>query len=297
MIIKTNIKGLRDPFVLVENGIYYVYGTEVFSDDWSKTEWVCYKNESGFLNGEFKKTDKPIAVMPKEAEKNFWAPEVHKYKGNFYLFGTYYSSVIGRRGCSVFKSSSPEGPFYEITNGTITPKDWDCIDATLYVDNQGKPYMVFVREWVSTPDNIGRMVVAPMSDDLDMLLSEPKELFRADAPEWSNHYVTDGCFMYTCKDNSLLMLWSNLGYDKDYCVGVAKSKNGKIDGEWFQEDKLLFSKQMNNNLDGGHGMIFTALDGKKYLAIHSPNLQSENMKETPIFMLVEEKDGTLVAID
>lgn len=295
MVIKTDIKRLRDPFVLVENGVYYMYGTEVTDGSWDNTLWACYKNTSGKLNGHWQKVTPNIAVMPKNAEKNFWAPEVHKYNGKFYLFATYFSSVTGRRGCTIFKSTSPTGPFYEITDGTITPPEWDCIDATLYIDEQTIPWMVFVREWVSAPEHMGRMVAAQLSDDLTHFVGDYKELFRADAPKWTNHYVTDGCFLHKCKDGTLLMLWSNFRNSTDYCVGIAKSKNTKVDGDWVHCEHLLFSKELNNNLDGGHGMIFTALNGKMYLCVHSPNTPNGPIPEAPIFIPVNEQNGTLVA--
>ena len=42
--------------------------------------------------------------------------------------------------------------------------------------------------------------------------------------------------------------------------------------------------------DGGHGMLFKKLDGTLYLTIHTPN-QTPN--ERPIFVEMEERDGTL----
>lgn len=287
-MIITNIRNLRDPFILLEDGVYYAYGTGVV-DDWENTRWTCYKNTSGRLDGEWVKLDKEIVCEPHGAVKNRWAPEVHKYNGSYYMFTTYYSSLTNHRGCTILKSDSPEGPFIEITNGHITPKDWDAIDGTFYVDEEGQPWMVFVHEWTCTDDGIGRMAAAKLSEDLTRFISEPVELFRADDPKWSvGNQVTDGCFIYTTKDGNLLMLWSN--FDKDgYAVGFAKSKNGKIDGEWIQEERLLFSKSKYGDCDGGHGMIFTDTDGQMYLCIHSPN--SEN--ERTVFIPVYEKDGTL----
>lgn len=40
-LITASIEHLRDPFVLVMDGIYYAYGSG----------WVCYKNTSGSLRG------------------------------------------------------------------------------------------------------------------------------------------------------------------------------------------------------------------------------------------------------
>ena len=292
-MIVTDIEKLRDPFVLCDNGVYYLYGSGVGEDaNWSDTMWVCYKNKSGHLSGEWIKSDKFCFDRPEKAVKNFWAPEVHKYKGFYYLFATYFSSETNHRGCTIMKADNPEGPFTEITNGHITPPDWDAIDATFYVDADGTPWMIFVHEWTSTYDNVGTMAAAKLSADLTHFLSEPVELFRADDALWATRNVTDGCFMYTTEDNQLLMLWSNLCKD-GYCVGIARSKNGEVCGEWEQDASLLFSKQTTGEYDGGHGMIFKDFDGSMYLSVHSPNANIEGCPEKPIFLQVCEIDGKL----
>ena len=280
-MIETNIKELRDPFVLVENGVYYMYGTG----------WVCYKSDKDLAH--WIKSEKELVVIPDEYETNKWAPEVHKYNGSYYMFTTYFSSKTKRRGCTILKSEFPEGPFVEITNGHITPNEWDSIDGTFYVDEENQPWMVFVHEWVSTDDNVGRMAAAKLSEDLTHFISEPIELFRADDPEWARAGVTDGCFMYKTKDNQLLMLWSNFNKD-GYCVAIARSKNGKVDGEWVHDEKLLFSKETFGQYDGGHGMIFTDVDGQMYLSIHSPNNPVGDRLEKPVIIPVFEENGTIV---
>lgn len=294
-MIETKIEHLRDPFVLVEKDAYYVYGTGVVANDWENTVWACYKNTGDNLNGEWKMTDELVYLRPEYAEKQLWAPEVHKYRGYYYMFATYYSSLTGHRGCSILKSDSPEGPFVEITDGHITPNEWDAIDATFYVAEDGQPWIIFVHEWTCTEDGVGTMAAAKLSDDLTHLISEPLELFRADSPVWTDEIVTDGCFMYRTKDHQLLMLWSNFRItDKSYCVGIARSNNGKPDGEWIQEETLLFSKDTTGKYDGGHGMIFNDRDGKMYLSVHSPNVPTEATREKVIFVPVQEKNGTLI---
>ena len=281
-MIVSSIKQLRDPCILVENGVYYAYGTG----------WVCYKNTSGKLDGEWKSLG-VVAQKPEQADNNFWAPEVHKYNGAYYMFTTYHSSVTGHRGCTIMKSDSPEGPFVEITDGHVTPHDWDSIDGTFYVDTDGQPWMIFVHEWTSTDDGIGRMAAAKLSDDLTHFISEPIELFRADDPSWSRAQVTDGCWMYRCQDGQLLMLWSNSD-SFGYCVGIARSADGRVDGTWTQDSELLFSRSMLGKYDGGHGMLFYDTDGQMYLSIHSPNKIVDDRLETPVFIPVREQNGTLV---
>ncbi len=292
-MIKTNIENLRDPFIILENNKYYMYGTGVKTKrNWNDTFWACYINESGRLDGEWKKTESPVYITPENAEKNFWAPEVHKYKGCYYMFATYYSSLTNHRGCTILKSSSPEGPFMEITNGHITPADWDAIDGTFYVDEDGQPWMIFVHEWTSTDDKTGRMAAAKLSDDLTHFISEPIELFRADDPEWTDQKITDGCFMYKSKDEKLLMIWS-INWKEGYCEAIARSENGKITGKWVQEKEPFFSKLTTGEYDGGHGMIFKDTDGQIYLAVHSPNTPTEETGQNALFIPLVEENGTL----
>lgn len=283
-MIQSTIQKLRDPCILVEDGVYYAYGTG----------WHCYKNTSGNLEGPWE----DLGVVASVANANtdggsHWAPEVHRYNGAFYMFTTYYNSVTQHRGCIILKSDSPEGPFVEITNGHITPADWDSIDGTFYVDPDGQPWMVFVHEWTCMPDGVGSFAAAKLSDDLTHFISEPFELFKANEPNWAAAGVTDGCWMYTTAEGELLMIWSN--FDAyGYVVAVARSSNGRLDGEWIHEDNLLYSKYMTGEYEGGHGMIFTDVDGQMYLSFHSPNSAIGDRQEKPVFLAIEEKDGKLV---
>lgn len=291
-MIKTTIQHLRDPFLLYDNGVYYVYGTGA-EEGWQEgSYYCCYKNTSGKLDGTWEKVEHRIFVNPPHAVGNRWAPEVHKYKGSFYMFTTYFSDETNHRGCTILKSEHPEGPFVEITGGHITPQDWDAIDGTFFVDEAGQPWMMFVHEWVCMPDQVGTMAVAKLSEDLTHFISEPVELFRADSPSWAVGGVTDGCFLHRLKDGQLMMIWSN--FDKDgYCVGIAHAKDNRIDGEWVQQEKQLYTKSMGE-YDGGHGMIFTDVDEKMYLCIHSPNTPNEKTAENTVFIPIREENGTLI---
>ena len=292
-MIETGVFKLRDPFVVVGEECYYLYGTDVSAGNWVGTTWGCYKSDGKDLSGKWEKTKDLVYIRPENAEKQFWAPEVHKYGDSYYMIATYYSSLTEHRGCSILRASSPEGPFVEITKGHVTPKNWDAIDGTLWVDDKRQPWLVFVHEWTCTDDGIGRMAAARLSDDLTHFISEPTELFRADDAPWANKGVTDGCFLYKTSEGRLLMLWSNL-LDKEYRVGMAYSKDGRVDGEWIQIEEPLFTKAIGGKYDGGHGMIFKGFDGKLYLAIHSPNDLSGGLSEEAIFIPISEKNGILV---
>ena len=253
---------IRDPFVLVHDGLYYMYGTGA-----AKGRGYGCRTSPDLVHW-----SEPVNVFSAPADfdgvKDFWAPECHEYGGQFYLFATYCSRTTGHRGVSIFRADDPLGPFEEITNGHATPHDRDCIDGTLYVDDAGQPYMVYVEEWTSTDDRIGRMDVASLSNDLTHFTSEPQELFRADDPKWKPHGITDGPFLYKSRTGKLLMLWSN-GSPEGYCVALAAAKT--VTGPWRQQRARLYTKDKHHVYDGGHGMLFTDLNGQLTLCIHAPN--------------------------
>ncbi len=273
-------KNTRDPFVLAEDGAYYMYCTG----------WRVHKATS--LDGEW--TEIPNAVVkPDDYKKCNWAPEVHKYNGKYYMFTTYSPketlNPYENHGCIIMESESPEGPFKMITDGWITPEEWDCIDGTLYVDPDGQPWMVFVHEHTSLEGN-GAFAAAKLSEDFTHFISEPIELFRARDAHWAIGGITDGCFMYTTEDGQLLMLWSN--NDKEgYCLAVARSESGKLDGEWTHDDHRLFSA-LNTEIDGGHGMIFTDFDGQMYAVLHAPNDWGGDSSRMTLIPIVE-RNGVL----
>lgn len=280
----------RDPFILLYGDTYYLYhrgreGKQILcsvSDDLEhfSDPVVVFDPPTGFHG----------------VKDLFWAPECHYWKGNFYIFTSVFSSRTNHRSISVYRSESPLGPFADIAGGCISPRDWDAIDGTLYVDEKGDPWMVFVHEWTSMPDKVGGMVAARLSDDFTHFESEPKHLFSAKDPVWATAGVTDGPYLYTADDGRLMMIWSNFG-DCGYTIGVAHSLSGSIEGPWVQQIEPLYRKGLRPEfvLDGGHGMIFHSKEGKTMLSFHMPNRKTEDgIYEHVCFAELIEAYGTLM---
>lgn len=275
---------IRDPFVLKHEGKYYMYGTR------GATTWGLADGFDVYVGTDLEHWDGPFEIFHRPddfwSDRNFWAPEVHFYEGAFYLFATFKAEGVCR-GTQILKADSPLGPFQIHSDGPVTPRDWECLDGTLYVSDDGTPYMIFCHEWQQVQD--GEMCVIELSEDLKQAVSEPRLLFKASEAKnvigirGGHNYVTDGPFMYRAQDGALLMIWSSFG-EGGYIVVVAKSDNGDMTGNWTNEDELLFEK------DGGHGMIFTTFDGKLLLTLHSPN---ETLKERPKFYEIIDKNNTL----
>ena len=285
---KTKDINIRDPFVLVYDGKYYMYGTGLAGSGYG-----CAVSEDLESWSENIQVFAPSAGF--EGDGNYWAPECHYYKGNFYLFATYHSKETGFRGVGIFKSNSPLGPFELISDGHITPHTRDCIDGTLYVDDNGTPWMVYVNEWTSNEDGVGTMAAAQMSDDLTHFVSEPTVLFKANGHIWTDSKVTDGPFLYKTSQGNLVMLWSNSAKSGGYAVGLCRSNNGKIDGKFIQQPTAVYKKDKSNTLDGGHGMLFTDLEGNLKMAIHSPNSSGDGVYEAAKFIDMVDT-GTSLAI-
>lgn len=279
---------IRDPFLFVEDGVGYLVGTT------DKNAWGG--KASGFLG--YKTTDLenfegPFVLFENNdsfwADENFWAPELHKINGKYYLVASFFKK--GKcRASQMLISNEPMGKYIPLDK-PFTPSDWECLDATIFYED-GKLYTIFCHEFLQTHD--GEMCLAVLNDDMVSLKSEPVVLFKASEAPWvvshektdpnftNRDFVTDGPFIHKLENGNLLMLWSSDSVD-GYAMGMAISENG-INGPWTHVEKPLFSK------DGGHGMFFK-FNGKNYVSLHHPNFPS--LSERPFFFEVEEKEGKL----
>ena len=255
---------IRDPFILPdhEQKCYYMYGTTAL-----ETGSLDAKNTfSVYRSTDLENFEGPKVIFDGDkigfwADRDFWAPEVHKYNGKYYLFGS-CKSVDQCRATQIFVCDTPDGTFVPLTEDPITPKDWECLDGTFWVEN-GTPYIVFSHEWTQVGD--GEIWAMPLTDDLKQPAGEPFLLFRAsENPEVSplrgDSYVTDGPFLYT-EGDKLVMIWSSF-YRGRYLVLQATSTS--IDGKWTHGGSRF-------DFDGGHAMLFERFDGKRMISLHSPN--------------------------
>ena len=187
-----------------------------------------------------------------------------------------WNRETAHRSISVYRSDSPLGPFSDIAGYCVSPREWDCIDGTLYVDGEGQPWLVFVHEWTCMPDHVGAMAAAKLSDDLTHLISEPTQLFLANEPEWTDHGVTDGPFIGVTKTGRMIMIWSNFVPEPKsdaYAIGVSYSESGKITGPWKHQPKQIYSCKLRPDFiyDGGHAMMFYDKNGDLKITFHAPN--------------------------
>lgn len=257
---------IRDPFIYTdkENGCYYMYGTTGVLPGTLKARpnFSCYKTY------DLENFEGPFTLFENNgnnfwADRDFWASEMHKYNGKYYLFGS-CKAEDKCRGTHIFVCDTPNGHFEPVSDKPITPGDWECLDGTFFVED-GVPYMVFCHEWVQAKD--GEIWAIPLTSDLSAAAREPRMLFKAsDNPDVSElhagkgTYVTDGPFLWQ-EGGKVKMIWSSF-YKGRYLVLEAEADS-------------LFSKWRHGgsrfDFDGGHAMLFTTLEGKRMIALHKPN--------------------------
>ncbi len=273
---------IRDPFILPYKGKYYLYGTR------GSTAWITSTGLDVYVSDDLENWSDAYECfsVPEGfwADKEVWAPEVHVYKNEFYMFVSLRSDNR-LRGTQILKSESPMGPFLPFTDDAITPKEWQSLDGTFYTDKNGDPYIVFCHEHVQVID--GKICAMKLSEDLSKPAGEPFVLFKASEPYWADksrdRFITDGPFMYRTECGKLLMIWSTFT-PSGYVQAVAHSDNDEIDGIWIH-DEPLFER------NGGHGMIFDDFNGNKHLVLHSPN---EHPHERPVLFALKEENGKLI---
>ena len=255
---------IRDPFVLLDGGKYYVYGT------------TRPRENHGFdlyTSDDLVNFDGPFEVFDYFdgfwGKMHYWAPEVHKYRGKYYMFATFKDDGPWH-GCQILCADTPMGPFKPHSEGPITPKEWSSLDGTFYVDKNGTPFMIFCHEWLQNWN--GTVEAIRLKDNFSGTFGERKLLFRAFDSPWSRDYdengkeipnkVTDGPYVFRTQTGKLGMIWTSWVHDR-YTQGVAYSTSGKLEGPWVQKPEPITPPNY------GHGMIFRTFDGKLLLCCHS----------------------------
>ncbi len=261
MIARKDIH-IRDPFVFVENGKYYLLGT-TGGDCWHAGSDLTLYTSNDLEN--FEEVGCMVEPETLQGYCNIWAPELHFYNGRYYLIVSLFREDIGR-GSMILMSDTLDGKFTPLTGEYITPKQWGCLDATLFVW-QDKPYLYFSYEW-TTPEGDGAIYVAELSNDLKTIVGTPKRVIDGKTSGVAielvsgayRGYVAEGPYAVK-EDGKIALYWSAISKD-GYCVARNTAEDIFLD---YIFDRMVFTK------DGGHCMVFTDLDNTAKITFHQPN--------------------------
>ena len=271
---------LHDPFIVADKAsrTYYLFTSNIEEASGDPSVGTML-----YTSRDLRHWTRPrlVFTLPKGiwAVAGAWAPEVHRWRGKYYLLTTLHNEALKlpeagkrkpyRRGTILAVADRLEGPYRVVRGGEpIVPASRMTLDGHLYVEN-GKPWLIYAHEWLQTTD--GTVAAMPLDHGL-AAGGPPVLLFRGSEAPWVKGqkqsgpddlvYVTDGPWLHRSGTGALLMLWSSYGTD-GYNQAQARSKTGKVEGPWEQLPPLVGGSS-------GHGMLFRTFDGQLMMILHRP---------------------------
>ncbi len=246
---------LGDPFIMLHEGTYYAYGTlsndgiAVFVSDDLQTWQVPAESPAGLA----------LHKSHVWADRWFWAPEVYHVNGKFYM---YYSAD---EHICVATSDSPLGPFkQEVLKPMI--EDEKCIDNSLFIDDDGTPYLLFDRF------NDGLNIwVAELEDDLIQIKPETMTKCINVSQAWEEVWprVNEGAFVLIHNDTYYMTYSANSYESPFYGIGFATADN--INGPWTKYEQNPILQKPGDLVGVGHSAMFTDKDGTLRIVFHAHN--------------------------
>ncbi len=245
---------IADPFVLQDGDTYYMYGTtdavvgrgfDVYKStnlaDWTRAA-KCYAPTDDSWGG-----------------YNFWAPEVVKKDGYYYMHYTVYSSKEARRNILVARSESPEGPFIDYA-GPLFP-DNSIIDSHIYHDTKSGDYFIYASPEREPPS---RILGAKISPDFKQLMTSPTECLAAEFG-WEDLWI-EGPIIHE-RNGTLYMLYSGgAWWESEYSLGCATAQSPL--GPWTKYESNPVLKN-NETVDGpGHNGLAWSPDGTELFLVY-----------------------------
>jgi beta-xylosidase len=220
------------------------------------------------------------------ADRWFWAPEVYAVKGKFYM---YYSAD---EHICVATSDSPLGPFkQEIQKPMIEGEK--CIDNSLFIDNDGKPYLFFDR----FDDGLNICVAELKENLLDIKPETIRRCIHVSQP-WEEVWprVNEGAFVHK-RNGIYYMTYSANSYESPfYGIGVATATN--INGPWTKYENNPLLQKPGELVGIGHSAMFTDKGGKLRIVFHAHNstakIHPRNMHISTVSF--EIKDGKEIMV-
>ena len=262
------VTGIGDPMILYDNGAYYLYATSigVGFKAWKSTNASSWTS----IGNVFQKSSTTFG------EINYWAPEVYKHNGRYYLFYSALHKVGGKNryaiGCAA--SDSPEGPFTDIMPGKpIYAPDYSVIDANVLFDKSGKIYLYYSKdcsENIVNGKHVSQIYGVELAKDFKSVIGEPVLISTPDA-SWEtstgNTMWNEGPCVFE-RNGVYYLLYSGGFYgNNSYSVGCAVSDSPLGTYKKYKTNPVL--KGDGTYVSGsGHNNYFFSPDGTEMYAVY-----------------------------
>jgi beta-xylosidase len=250
---------IADPFIFREGDTYYLYGTEAADGlfVWTSQDLVNWTNR-GYA---FKRS------ADTWSRRDFWAPEVFKHNGKYYLHFTALGGPAKdrrERRVVLAEGNSPLGPFKEIRAPWYDGVDRPVIDGHVFRDDDGELYLYSVHLDAPPKQPCFEIFVRR----LDAALNPSADATVCVAPklEWEGKLVNEGPFVMRRGDTYVLTWSANPYWERNYSVGLATAKSPL--GPWTKSPQPIL--KASDHVSGpGHHCFVDSPDGKElFIAYH-----------------------------
>jgi len=312
-----------DPYILKDDdGNYFMYGT----GGGAENGYAAYSSsdlKTWNFEGQVYRNDTKNAW----GIHSFWAPEVYKRNGKYYMFYSAQwknnpTNELENFKIGVAVSDKPTGPFIDLYDRPIFDPGYPIIDANVWFED-GKTYLYYSRccykhpvkskiaDWAKEKgwyDEIEESWVygVEMKSDFSGVIGEPVLLLRPplemDVHEWESRSVTaheanrrwtEGSYLLKDKDTYYMMYSANNFDGQNYAVGYATSKSPLGPFTKAPENPIL---QKKGDVSGtGHNSMTFSPNGKDMLCVYHGRTE-ETGHERLVFIDKMEitKEGKLV---
>ena len=245
---------IADPFVLLNAGTYYLYGTsnpgEGF-DVWTSID-LAHWQASGAVYRRSAST---------WAQRDFWAPCVVRDEGRYLLYyNAQRDEKQGHRIC-VAQASSPLGPFTDVRAPLWEP-GYAVIDAHVFRDMDMRAYLYYSRDISQHP--VSETWVIPLGTDLVTPGGEAR-LCVAPSAEWEGRW-NEAPLVVRHRDRYVLFYSGPEYTSPGYSVGYAVSSSPL--GPWTKPFANPVLGRMPWVSGPGHPCITTSPDGREMWMVY-----------------------------
>ena len=245
-----------DPFIMLYNDTYYAYGTS------------APNGISVFISDDlliWKIPGRNLALNKDDvwSDRWFWAPEVYYVGGKFYM---YYSAD---EHICVATSDSPLGPFVQEVQKPMI-EDEKCIDNSLYIAENGTPYLFFDRF------NDGLNIwVAELEDNLTEIKAETMKPCIHVSQAWEEVWprVNEGSFVIK-HNEAYYMTYSANSYESPF-YGIGFATSTSPEGPWVKYENNPIYQNVGELTGIGHSALFTDKEGNLRIVFHSHNSKTD----------------------
>ena len=324
-----------DPYVLYVTGDkYYMYGTGGAKNGfaaYSSSDLVNWKSEGQvwFAGNKHGWSDSTAAWGGA-----YWAPEVYKVKGKFYMFYSAQWKVNPNKEYETFRigvavADKPTGPFIDLSDKPLFDPGYPIIDGNVYFDKDGRLYLYYSRcaykhpvksevaDWAKSKGWFKEIEESwvygvELKPDFSGIIGEPVLLLRPPLSmkdkqaEWESRSVTskevnrrwtEGSVTFRKGDTYYIMYSANYFGGKNYAVGYATAKTPLGPFKKSSNNPVLEKNITKGGIvtGTGHNSIISSPDGKEMFCVyHGRTTATGDDRVVFIDRMKILKDGRLV---